>query len=226
MWAVKHHHERVVCRRCASADVEKKRRKVVSASQCKPTAEPPSPRTHSHTHTPMTQDDSFSHIIFEIFSLFFQKRQTRNFGGVSFRANFLSRLLLLLALLPGAVGRTIGGGGRSSVGDSMGGAVGVGLEGSLLLLGADGVLDEEVEEEGEEGDHVEEEDAGGENRVAVSASVEAVGGLEHHGDELGHLHQGDVALDENNLLDTEGGEEVIAIHDNVNERIQGSRVVG
>lgn len=105
------------------------------------------------------------------------------------------------------------------------------LLGSLGLgdLGSLGVLAVEVVEESQHGPHVEPEEGSDEEGVAGAAlnlhGVHVPGGLDRHHAELGHLGTGDEELDERDLLDAQGRQEVVAVHDNVNERVQGGREV-
>ena len=95
-----------------------------------------------------------------------------------------------------------------------------------LALGLLGllVLDEEVAKESEQRDHVVEKDLGCE-LVVGAVGVGVVGRLDHHRQELGHLHASDeeLVLEELNL---EGASKVVRVHDDVNKRVESSRVVG
>ena len=97
---------------------------------------------------------------------------------------------------------------------------------SLALLGLDVGLNIELREEEEETQDVNKVDEDNAEAGLLALSGEEVGGLAHHGDELDHLHEGEVGLPP----DGEGlaglvvlgvhADEVVGVHDSVDEAVE------
>ena len=97
---------------------------------------------------------------------------------------------------------------------------------SLALLGLDVGLNIELSEEEEETQDVNEVDEDNAEAGLLALGGEEVGGLAHHGDELDHLHEGEVGLPP----DGEGlaglvvlgvhADEVVGVHDGVDEAVE------
>jgi len=96
----------------------------------------------------------------------------------------------------------------------------------LGSLGSLGVLPVKVVEQTEHGPHVEPEKGGDEEGVSGTSEdlhgIHVPGRLDRHHAELGHLRTGNVKLDERHLLEAQSRQEVVSIHDDVDERVQGS----
>ena len=97
---------------------------------------------------------------------------------------------------------------------------------SLALLGLDVGLNIELGKEEEETQDVNEVDEDDAEAGLLALGGEEVGGLAHHGDELDHLHEGEVGLPP----DGEGlaglvvlgvhADEVVGVHDGVDEAVE------